>query len=124
MVDDDDNPEWDETNSRPPLGIEKLLASRAALMLTQRDFAALLGIPVATLQNWEQRRTEPDPIAMTLIDLIFDDPHGMRERLERRRAAAPETVVDEDRRRRQREAALRLAAMGGSDPNAWAPGRR
>ncbi|WP_309083247.1 hypothetical protein [Chelativorans sp.] len=47
----------------------------------------LPGIPVATLRNWEQRRTEPDAVAKTLIDLIFQDPQGMRERLGRRNAA-------------------------------------
>ena len=47
----------------------------------------LLGIPVATLQNWEQRRTVPDAVATTLIDLIFDDPKDMRIRMMRRNAA-------------------------------------
>ncbi len=87
MADDfdiDDNPEWDETNSRPADTIAKLQTSRVILRMTQRDFAALLGVPLATLQNWEQRRTEPDPIAKTLIDLVFDDPEGMRALLERR----------------------------------------
>lgn len=90
MADDfdiDDNPEWDETNSRPADAAAKLQTARVMLMMKQADFAALLGIPVSTLQNWEQRRTEPDAIAKTLIDLIFDDPEGMRDRLSRRRAA-------------------------------------
>ncbi|MCT7374790.1 helix-turn-helix domain-containing protein [Chelativorans salis] len=55
-------------------------------MMNQSGFAALLGIPLAALRNWEQRRTEPDATAKTLIDLIFADPKGMRERLERRNA--------------------------------------
>ncbi len=82
--DEIDNPEWDDTNSRPVEDVEKLKVIRAMLMASQSDFAALLGIPVATLRNWEQRRTEPDPIARTLIDLVFDDPEGMRKRLEKR----------------------------------------
>lgn len=90
MADDfdvEDNPEWDDTNSRPADAVAKLLASRAAMMMPQRDFAALLGVSVATLRNWEQRRTEPDAIARTLIDLVHEDPAGMRERLLRRSAA-------------------------------------
>lgn len=55
------------------------------LEMSQGDFAALLGIPVAALQNWEQRRT--DAVARTLIDLIHDDPKEMRARLMRRNAA-------------------------------------
>ena len=90
MVDDfdaDDNPEWNDGNSRLPDAAAKLKATRAALMVSQSDFAALLGIPVATLQNWEQRRTVPDAVATTLIDLIFDDPKDMRIRMMRRNAA-------------------------------------
>lgn len=90
MADDfdiDDNPEWTDENSRPADDAAKLQSARAALLASQADFAALLGIPVATLQNWEQRRTEPDAVARTLIDLVFDDPQGMRERLLKRNAA-------------------------------------
>lgn len=83
----DDNPEWDDSNSRLPDAAVKLKAARSALLMSQGDFASLLGIPLATLQNWEQRRTEPDAVATTLIDLISDDPKGMRTRMERRNAA-------------------------------------
>ena len=82
-----DNPEWTDKNTRPLDTGGKLKLSRAALELSQSDFAALLGIPVATLQNWEQRRTVPDAVATTLIDLIFDDPKDMRIRMMRRNAA-------------------------------------
>ena len=82
-----DNPEWTDKNTRPLDTAGKLKLSRAALELSQGDFAALLGIPVATLQNWEQRRTVPDAVATTLIDLIFDDPKDMRIRMMRRNAA-------------------------------------
>jgi putative transcriptional regulator len=90
MVDDPDfadNPEWDEGNTRLPDTAAKLKSARAALLMSQGDFAKLLGIPVATLQNWEQRRTHPDPVARTLIDLIADDPGEMRKRLEELGAA-------------------------------------
>ena len=83
----DDNPEWDESNSRAPNVSEKLKVIRARLMSSQADFAALLGIPLATLQNWEQRRTEPDAVATTLIELIYQDPKDMQARMMRRNAA-------------------------------------
>lgn len=82
-----DNPEWDESNTRLLDATAKLNFVRALLGLNQSDFAHLLGIPLATLRNWEQRRTEPDATAKTLIDLLYQDPQGMRERLERRNAA-------------------------------------
>ena len=83
----DDNPEWTDENSRPADIVERLQAARAALLLSQADFAAMLGIPVATLRNWEQRRTQPDSVAATLIDLVYDDPEGMKTRLLKRKAA-------------------------------------
>lgn len=83
----DDNPEWTEENTRPLDASAKLKLARARLGMSQADFAALLGIPAATLQNWEQRRTEPDAVAKTLIDLIFDDPEELRARMMRRNAA-------------------------------------
>ena len=83
-----DNPDWTKVPTSPIDSIGKLKIARIRLELSQADFAALLDIPVATLRNWEQRRTEPDPIARTLIDLVFDDPEGMRQRLLKRKAAA------------------------------------
>lgn len=82
-----DNPEWTNENTRPLDASAKLKLTRGKLDISQTDFAVLLGIPVSTLQNWEQRRTEPDAIANTLIDLIFDDPKEMRVRMMRRNAA-------------------------------------
>jgi putative transcriptional regulator len=93
MVDDfavqdaEDNPDWTTVPTSPVDASGKLRFARVFLEMSQSEFAALLDIPLATLQNWEQRRTEPDSIARTLIDLIFDDPEGMRTRLNKRRAA-------------------------------------
>ena len=83
----EDNPEWIEENTRPLDLSAKLAFVRVLLEMNQADFAVLLGIPVGTLRNWEQRRTEPDAIARTLIELVYEDPQGMRERLARRSAA-------------------------------------
>ena len=82
-----DNPDWTTTPTRPLDGSAKLQFVRLFLQASQAEFAALLGVPVSTLQNWEQRRTEPDAMARTLIDLLYDDPEGLRERLLRLKAA-------------------------------------
>ena len=37
--------------------------ARAKLDMTQAELAALTKIPLATLRNWEQGRTAPDPAA-------------------------------------------------------------
>jgi putative transcriptional regulator len=80
---DEDNPEWTDDNTRPLDDAGKLQVIRARLLLSQADMASLLRIPLATLRNWEQRRTQPDGPARTLIALLDKDPQGMRERLER-----------------------------------------
>lgn len=86
MVEDVDNPEWDENNTRPLDHAVKIKVARARLGMSQEGFAALLHIPASSLRNWEQRRTRPDAPALTLIDLIYRDPQGIRERLERETA--------------------------------------
>jgi putative transcriptional regulator len=47
---------------------------RKKLGLTQPVFARLLGIPVATLRNWEQNRFVMEPAAKTLLTLIDREP--------------------------------------------------
>jgi len=83
----DANPDWSAFDVAPLDSALKLQATRARLKLSQRDFAALLRVPCATLQNWEQRRTEPDAFAQHMINIIYDDPDGMRQRLQRQSAA-------------------------------------
>ena len=83
----DDNPDWTTAKTRPLDSSGKLKFSRVFLEMSQADFASLLGIPLATLQNWEQRRTQPDAVATTLIDLIYQDPKDMQARMLRRNAA-------------------------------------
>ena len=42
--------------------------------MSQDTFAKALGIPAATLRNWEQGRTQPDPVALSFFALVADDP--------------------------------------------------
>lgn len=42
--------------------------------LSQGAFAKAIGVPSATLRNWEQGRTPPDPAARSLLALVADDP--------------------------------------------------
>jgi DNA-binding transcriptional regulator YiaG len=84
----DDNPDWSEFTPTPLDHVAKLKATRARLSMSQGAFAALLHIPRSTLQNWEQRRTEPDAFTLTIISLIYDDPEGMADDLSTRIAAA------------------------------------
>lgn len=50
---------------------------RKKLGMTQEVFAAALQIPLATLRNWEQGRTRPDPAARSLLRAVSRDPKAV-----------------------------------------------
>jgi putative transcriptional regulator len=52
-------------------------ALRAQTQLSQPDFAALLGVEVSTLRNWEQGRREPTGPAKALLRAIRNDPKNV-----------------------------------------------
>jgi DNA-binding transcriptional regulator YiaG len=52
---------------------------RARHNLSQRDFAAALGLDVRTLQNWEQGRNRPDAAVLSLVALFDRDPALVRD---------------------------------------------
>ena len=55
---------------------------RRALGLTQEEFAARYQIPIGTLRDWEQGRSEPDQPARAYLKVIAGDPEGVRRALE------------------------------------------
>jgi putative transcriptional regulator len=54
---------------------------RRALALTQEEFAARYHIPLGTLRDWEQGRTEPDQPARAYLKVIASDPEGVSRAL-------------------------------------------
>jgi len=50
---------------------------RTQTRLSQPDFAALLGVEVSTLRNWEQGRREPTGPAKALLRAIRNDPKNV-----------------------------------------------
>jgi putative transcriptional regulator len=58
---------------------------RRALGLTQEEFAARYQIPIGTLRDWEQGRSEPDQPARAYLKVIARDPEGVRRALETKR---------------------------------------
>ena len=62
-------------------------AVRRKLGMTQKEFAGLLNIPVATLRNWEQRRFAMEPAVRTLLRLIYREPEAALRGLRSSRAA-------------------------------------
>jgi len=54
--------------------VPDVAALRARFKLSQAKFAALLGISVNTLQNWEQHRREPEGPAKVLLRVAATHP--------------------------------------------------
>lgn len=52
-------------------------ALRARFGLSQAKFAALLGISVSTLQNWEQNRRRPEGPAKVLLRVAATHPEAL-----------------------------------------------
>ena len=55
---------------------------RRTLGLTQEEFAVRYQIPIGTLRDWEQGRSEPDQPARAYLNVIAHDPDGVRRALE------------------------------------------
>jgi putative transcriptional regulator len=58
--------------------VPRVKTLRRALGLTQQEFAARYHIPLGTLRDWEQGRTEPDQPARAYLTVIAHDPEGAR----------------------------------------------
>jgi len=56
---------------------------RRALGLTQEEFAARFEIPLGTLRDWEQGRTEPDQPARAYLKAIAGDAAAVQSALRR-----------------------------------------
>jgi putative transcriptional regulator len=50
-------------------------------VLTQEEFAARFKIPLGTLRDWEQGRSEPDQPAKAYLTVIARDPRGVERAL-------------------------------------------
>ena len=56
-------------------------AIRKAANISQSQFAALIGVNVRTLQNWEQHRTRPTGPARALLRIVASNPKSAIEAL-------------------------------------------
>jgi putative transcriptional regulator len=83
MIEDGEDPE-------SPLRDENIVspaAIRKNLGMSQSVFADTLGIPVATLRNWEQNRVMMDASTIALMRIIAHEPDAAIRALRRKQVA-------------------------------------
>ena len=80
-VTDPDNPPLTDADFDRMKRVPRAKTIRRALMLTQEEFATRYHIPIGTLRDWEQGRTEPDAPAQAYLKVIAADPKGVEEKL-------------------------------------------
>lgn len=54
---------------------------RLLLGLTQAEFAARFHLPIGTIRDWEQHRSEPDTAARVLLKVIEKEPQAVARAL-------------------------------------------
>lgn len=59
--------------------LSPVATARLHMGMSQREFAALLGVSPRTLQDWEQGRREPTGAARKLIQVAVKHPEVLRE---------------------------------------------
>ena len=70
--------------------VPRVKVIRRALRLSQEEFAERYRIPIGTLRDWEQQRSEPDQAARAYLMVIAKEPDVVRRALasKKTRAAA------------------------------------
>lgn len=84
---DPDNPPITQADLARYKPLPFVRALRLRLRLTQEEFAAKYHIPLGTMRDWEQRRTEPDMAARAYLKVIAAEPVRVAEVLARKGAA-------------------------------------
>jgi putative transcriptional regulator len=85
---DPDNPPLTKEQLAKFHRVPQVKTLRFTLGLSQEEFAKRYRIPLGTLRDWEQGRTEPDEAARAYIDVIAHDPAHVLKAL---RATAKKT---------------------------------
>ena len=70
---------WEMASGAGRVVHSPIIEARTASGLSQAQFAALLGVSVRTLQEWEQGRREPSGAARTLLRVAQAHPEILRE---------------------------------------------
>jgi putative transcriptional regulator len=82
LSDPDNLPMSEEQLAKAPR-MSRVKIIRRALSLTQEEFSARYQIPLGTLRDWEQGRSEPDQPARAYLKVIAADPERTAKALQR-----------------------------------------
>jgi putative transcriptional regulator len=86
-LDDPDSPPLDDDRLAKMRRVPRVKTIRRALGMTQEQFAESYHIPLGTLRDWEQGRTEPDQAARAYLQVIAKEPETVSRALGTRSAA-------------------------------------
>jgi putative transcriptional regulator len=64
--------------------VPRVKTLRRALQLTQEEFSSRYHIPLGTLRDWEQGRSEPDQPARAYLQVIAGDPERVHQMLHKK----------------------------------------
>lgn len=78
---DSDNPPLTPEREAQLKPVPRVRTLRRALGLTQKEFAARYHIPLGTLRDWEQGRSQPDQPAQAFLAVIARAPNEVAELL-------------------------------------------
>jgi putative transcriptional regulator len=78
-VSDPDNPPLTPERQAQLRPVPRVKTLRRALGLTQEEFAVRYHIPLGTLRDWEQGRTQPDQPARAFLIVIARAPEEVAE---------------------------------------------
>ena len=81
MADPDARPMTDE-EWQAARKVPRTKTLRRALGLTQEEFSARFHIPLGTLRDWEQEKSQPDHSARAYLRAIAGDPAAVQRALE------------------------------------------
>ena len=79
---DPDNPPRTPERAARLKRVPQVRVMRRALGMTQEEFSARFRIPLGTLRDWEQGKSEPDQAARAYLTVIARDPEAVRKALE------------------------------------------
>jgi putative transcriptional regulator len=78
---DPDNPPRTPERERKLRRVPQVKVMRRALGLTQEEFAAHFQVPLGTLRDWEQGKSEPDSCARAYLKVIAKNPKAVTDAL-------------------------------------------